>query len=64
MIKRGMVVFPLPLFGYADNATQEEAERLSGGLFQSGIVVFVPSVNGSTQDEVDAHIASMEDVEI
>lgn len=37
--------------GYADFATQEEAERLSKGKYQTGIVVFIP-VDGDAS-EVD-----------
>ena len=64
MIRQGIITFPDRLFGYADNATQEEAERLSGGWAQAGVIVFVPFINGSTQSDVDVHIARQEDVGI
>ena len=63
MIKAGTITFPQRLFGYADVATQEEAERLSDGAYTSGLVVFIP-LSHVTQLDVDRHIACKEDVEI
>lgn len=61
--KSGIVVFPHQLFGYVGKATQEEAERLSNGAHQQGLIVFVPLSNVSAFD-IDRHVAKREDVEV
>ena len=62
MIRQGIIAFPHPLYGYAGSATQEEAERLSDGLYQKGIIVFVP-LSLVSQFDIDRHIVKREDVE-
>ena len=61
--KKGTITFPYQLFGYVGKATQEEAERLSDGLQQRGLVVFVPLADIS-QFDIDRHVVKKEDVEV